>query len=316
MPSDPAPPADARRTPVIGITIGDPLGIGPEIVVRMLAAFALRRDVRFLVYGMNQTLTTEAERLGIEPDWFRVAADSSRAERAMSEPVVVLDHPEFEPADTATRAPSRGGGLASKSFVETAITDLKRADDHPRHIDAVVTAPISKESWRMAGYGWPGHTELFAQRFKSPTTSMMFVSPRLRVILATAHIPLMSIRDVLTIGRVFDPIELGNRACMKLGIEHPRIATALALVEECGEVARCVMDAECYGKDTRAALADEVGDVLVALAEVSERHGLSLQAPAEAALLKIEAKAGGWREHLGGRLAALRARWDGDASAS
>jgi NTP pyrophosphatase (non-canonical NTP hydrolase) len=96
------------------------------------------------------------------------------------------------------------------------------------------------------------------------------------------------------------------------GIEHPRIATALALVEECGEVARCVLDQECYGGDTRLALAEEVGDVLVALTEVCERHGLSLDASAQAALTKIAEKAPGWRAQLGERLAALRRRLDGE----
>jgi len=261
---------------VIGVTIGDPLGIGPEIVVRALAAAARPRGVRFLIYGLNQTMTTEAERLGIEPDWFRVAADSPRAQRPMSEPVVVLDHPDLEPADTATRAPSRAGGLASKSFVESAIADLQRPADHPRHIDAVVTAPISKESWQMAGYGWPGHTELFAQRFRSPTTAMMFVSPRLRVILATGHIPLMSIRDVLTIGRVFDPIEVGHRACIELGIETPRIAVT-GLNPHAGEGGR-------FGDEERRLITPAI--------ELAQRGGIDARGPFPADTVFIAAAAG------------------------
>ena len=55
---------------------------------------------------------------------------------------------------------------------------------------------------------------------------MMFVSPRLRVVLATTHLPLMELRNVLTIGRVFDPIDLGHQACRELGIEDPTIAVA------------------------------------------------------------------------------------------
>src|SRR5690606_11478290 len=94
-----------------------------------------------------------------------------------------------------------------------------------RHLDAVVTGPICKESWVMAGFAnWPGHTELFAHRTKAKRHAMMFVSPRLRVALATTHIPLMDIRNTLTIGRVFDPIDLGHQACMQLGIPRPRIA--------------------------------------------------------------------------------------------
>ena len=95
------------------------------------------------------------------------------------------------------------------------------------------------------------------------------------------------------------------------GIEHPRALAALALGEEAGEVQRCVLDAEGYGKDTKAALAGEVGDTLVALCEVADRYGLSLAACAEAALAKIEKKAPEWRAELGGRLDALRRRIDG-----
>lgn len=95
------------------------------------------------------------------------------------------------------------------------------------------------------------------------------------------------------------------------GVEHPRALAALALAEEAGEVARCVLDAEAYGKAGTAALAGEVGDTLVALAEVATRYGLDLADVATAALGKIATKAPGWRAELGDRLVALRRRMDG-----
>lgn len=95
------------------------------------------------------------------------------------------------------------------------------------------------------------------------------------------------------------------------GIEHPRLLAVLALGEEVGEVQRCVLDAEGYGKDVREDLAGEVGDVLVALCEVASRHGVSLASVAEAALAKIARKAPSWRAELGGRLVELRRRYDG-----
>ena len=95
------------------------------------------------------------------------------------------------------------------------------------------------------------------------------------------------------------------------GIEHPRLLAVLALGEEVGEVQRCALDAEGYGKDVKDALAGEVGDVLVALTEVASRYGISLAACAEAALLKIARKAPSWRTELGGRLVELRKRYDG-----
>jgi NTP pyrophosphatase (non-canonical NTP hydrolase) len=94
------------------------------------------------------------------------------------------------------------------------------------------------------------------------------------------------------------------------GIEHPRVGAALALAEECGEVMRCVLDREYYGKDVREALAGEVGDVLVALAEVCDRYDLSLERCAEGAVEKIRRKAPGWKAELGDRLTELRRRMD------
>ena len=100
------------------------------------------------------------------------------------------------------------------------------------------------------------------------------------------------------------------------GLEHPRMGAALALAEECGEVVRCVLDAECYGKDTKADLAGEVGDVLLALAELCDRHGLSLGACAAESLAKVRRKAPAWRAEMGDRLTRLRERVDGATGAS
>ncbi|MGE0193190.1 MAG: MazG nucleotide pyrophosphohydrolase domain-containing protein [Planctomycetota bacterium] len=104
-------------------------------------------------------------------------------------------------------------------------------------------------------------------------------------------------------------------AALTQGLEHPRIATALALVEEAGEVARCVLDHEVYGSPPGDSLVDEVGDTLAALAEVCARHGVTLSDAAERVLAKVEARAPRWREQLGDRLVTLRARWDGPAGA-
>ena len=209
--------------PTIGITMGDPAGIGPQVILKSLSR-QLQVQARFVIYGLNEILTYAADKLEVEPSWSRIQHDAERSGREIRSDVLVLDFDEYDGLVRAPHAPSRLGGLASKAFVEEAIIDATRPADHPRHIDAIVTGPISKTSWDLAGFNWPGHTELFAFRTKSRRNVMMFVSPRLRVALATTHLPLMDIRNVLTIGRVFDPIDLGHEACRKLGIEKPRIA--------------------------------------------------------------------------------------------
>ena len=76
----------------------------------------------------------------------------------------------------------------------------------------------------MAGARWPGHTEMLQKLTNARRSVMMFASSRMNVALATVHLPLMDIRNVLTIGRVFDPIDLGHQACLAMGIEEPRVA--------------------------------------------------------------------------------------------
>jgi len=264
--------------PVIAITMGDPAGIGPEIVVRALADPALRGRARYVVYGHNAALTLEADRLGLESDWYRVAHDSDRATRRIDDDVVVFDFPGFEEHTLVNRGPSKAGGLGSKLFVETAIADALRPAGDPRHVDGVVTAPISKASWSMAGFKWPGHTELFAHRCKARRVGMMFVSPRLRVILATIHIPLLKLRDDLTIGRVHDPIDLGHDACRELGIESPRIAV-------------CGLNPHA-GED--GLFGDEEERLIVPAIEAARRTGIDAHGPFPADTLFIRAAAGDW----------------------
>jgi 4-hydroxythreonine-4-phosphate dehydrogenase len=224
--------ARGARPPVIAVTMGDPLGIGPETIVKALADRVLRRAARYRVYGMAGVMAEAASRAGIEPYWWRVARGSPVAETAFHQDVAVLDYPEYEPSLAAEAAPgpTRAGGAASLRFVEDAVGAARLPAQDPWHADAIVTAPISKTSWDLAGHGprspggFPGHTELLAARFHAKRVGMLFAGPSLRVMLATIHVPLMDLRNVLTIGKVFDAIDLGHEACRGLGVSHPRIA--------------------------------------------------------------------------------------------
>jgi len=218
------------RPPTIAVSMGDPLGIGPEVIVKALADPALRRSARFVVRGLAEPMHYAADMAEIEPYWWRVQHDSDLVRDAMGHSVVVLDYDELTiPGAPGFGVegprPTRAGGHASFVWVEHAIEDCKRGAGDPLRADAICTAPISKAAWSMAGRGkYPGHTELLATRFGARRHAMMFIGPRLRVALATAHIPLNDIRNALTIGRVFDPIDLGAEACRMLGVDRPRIA--------------------------------------------------------------------------------------------
>ncbi len=214
------------ESPTIGVTMGDPGGIGPEVVVAALAARPRDERARYVVYASGSAMLEAAETLGVEPFWWRLEAGSSLREAATAHRFVLLDYDQkFPPPSTPARAPTPEGGALSFQLVEDAIADAKRPAGDGAAIDAIVTGPISKKAWALAGRSrWPGHTELLANRFGAKRCGMMFVGPRLKVVLATAHVPLMEVRNVLTIGRVFDAIDLGAEACRAIGIERPRIA--------------------------------------------------------------------------------------------
>ena len=214
---------EQQPIPSIGISMGDPLGIGPEILVKALADPELRKRSRFVIYGLNESMTFAADQLGIAPFWYRVSRGTERSQRELADGVVVVDDPDFHGILMRPHAPSQLGGHASKRFVEDAIADAMLDEKNGRFIDGIVTGPISKTSWSEAGHQWPGHTELFAHRTKAKRSVMAFSSDKLRVALATSHISLMQIRNVLTIGRIFDAIDLGHDACRQLGIKRPRL---------------------------------------------------------------------------------------------
>ncbi|MFM9994632.1 MAG: 4-hydroxythreonine-4-phosphate dehydrogenase PdxA [Phycisphaerales bacterium] len=205
--------------PVIAVTLGDPGGIGPEVVAKALADGDLRRRAAYRLLGPEAALRAAADRAGIAPFWVRVAFD---APPPSSGAVVVLDDPGKPPFKADH---TREGGEISFACVERAIVDALRPTGDPRRVDAIVTGPISKKAWSLAGHGeFPGHTELLAARCGSARYAMMFLTPRLRVILATTHLPLMRVGDVLTTARVREVIALGAEACQRLGVARPRLA--------------------------------------------------------------------------------------------
>ncbi len=216
--------AKLPHKPVIGITMGDPAGIGAEVIVKALADPALRRLGRFVIYGMNEQLAYAADLAEIEPYWHRLQHDADRAEHALTHDVVCLDYDEYSMLGSAMHKPTKQGGQVSRRFIDDALAAAQRPIDDAG-IDALVTAPISKQSWALAGFDrWPGHTEYLQSRTKAKRVAMMFNAPQINTVLATIHIPLMDIRNVLTIGRVFDAIDLGHDAMQRLGTPKPRIA--------------------------------------------------------------------------------------------
>ncbi len=211
-----------RQPPVIVVSMGDPRGIGAEVIVKALASLRGRARSSFVVLGSKASMESAARVCGIAPFWRAVPTWPEN--EGAGETVLVEDARDGE-FDGPARATS-AGGEASFRWVDEGIGACLSG-----RADALVTGPISKEAWALAGLArFPGHTELLAERCGaaepglSGRTRMMFVAPQLMTILATTHQSLASVSGSLSRGRVFDTITLGHEACIRLGVERPRIA--------------------------------------------------------------------------------------------
>jgi len=222
-------PVAGSVRPTLAVSIGDPLGIGPEIIVKALADPLIRTHARFHIYGTSAPLVAAARLAGIEPYWLNLARGSTADSVPHHHEVVLMVDPEPDIARSTSGldapGPSPEGGSVSFCAVDDAIAATSLPVEHPRHAHAIVTAPISKTSWRMAGHtSFPGHTEMLAHRLHAKRHAMLFVGPSLRVILVTIHVPLMTVGHQLSSGSVLDAIELAHAACRELGIDAPRLA--------------------------------------------------------------------------------------------
>ena len=214
--------------PVIGITLGDPLGVGPEVIVKALADPQIRDLARFVIFGFHDILELAADQAETSPFWWREPYDGAvRIETG----VLVADFDDVrQPWINGTRGVTDAGGRASFRFVDAAIGHLRDGS-----IDALVTGPISKEGWHLARHKFRGHTDLLAQRFNSRRVTMMFAVDNLRVALASDHVPLFELRNRFTIGLVHQPVDLLDRALREwFGVARPRIGV-LGLNPHAGE---------------------------------------------------------------------------------
>ncbi len=193
--------------PRLALTLGDPNGIGPEVVLKAVADPGLRDRTEPVVVGSEAVLRVHAERLGL-----RVPPDLAVWEVAPGEA------PAVEWGETTADA----GRLAMRA-VERAVDACLAGE-----ADAVVTAPISKEAIARAGYRVPGHTEFLAERTGAEGVVMMLVDPRvpgLRVALVTTHLPVRAVAAAVTPEAVLGTLRRLDRALrLDFGIDAPRIA--------------------------------------------------------------------------------------------
>ncbi len=199
--------------PRIGITMGDPAGIGPEIILKAYG----RRLPRHIpvVFGDANVLKEAARILPAAPPIREIhtAAEARPGELTLL-PVTNLPPEAVRPGRVSAVT-----GKAAGQYIEAAIAAAARGE-----IDAVVTCPIHKRAFHEGGYPYPGHTEMFAALTETRRYAMMMVSVPLKVTLATIHLPLRNVAPSLTRPGVETAIDLTLRTTRDwFGIEHPRI---------------------------------------------------------------------------------------------
>ncbi len=227
--------------PIVLITMGDPTGVGPEVIAKSVSQPAVRSRLRPLVIGDTRRLRQAVKLTGVE-----------LAVRTIRQPGEALFAPgsidcldlDIVPSDLPFGRLAAVGGEAAYRFIVKAVEVAQSG-----FAGAICTAPLNKEALHAAGHRYPGHTEMLAYLSGTPEVSMLLVAPRLRVIHVTTHIGLLDAIARIEPGLVERTIRRGNELLVRAGIARPRIAVC-GINPHAGEeadkiapaVAACVRD--------------------------------------------------------------------------
>jgi len=207
-----------RSKPRIGITMGDPAGIGPEVVLKAVAEEEVQSTCVPVIIGNAQVLAHNARTLDLQSG-YEIIRDGEDLPDNFDAPVIYhLDNlsgfvePGIESGDA---------GKAAASYIEASVRLCASGA-----IDAISTAPINKRALFLGGYSFPGHTEFLASLTGTEEFAMGFVAANLRVVLISTHVPLSQAITLVRKERLEKTIRLADRELHRWGIERPRIALA------------------------------------------------------------------------------------------
>ena len=210
--------------PILAITMGDPAGIGPEIIVKALQLPTVWRVCRPLVIGSRTILEQTVQRLHTALPLMLVDGhDSSTTKQVFRRGRLPLSDPFSKPVRSVRlgRASAQAGDMAV-TCIQAAVR-LAQA----RCVAAIVTAPINKQAMHLAGHRYPGHTEMLADLTKAKESGMMITGGPLKIIFTTTHLALRDVPKVLTVKKIEKAIRLAHFSLRQLfGVRKPRIAVA------------------------------------------------------------------------------------------
>src|SRR5258706_13289822 len=208
--------ASRRARPRIGITMGDPAGIGPEVVLKAVAEEEVRDICQPIIIGDAQLLAHNARTLDLQCGYEIVRRDEPLPDQFTQPLIFHLDNIQghVEPG-----IESGAAGKAAAGYIEAAV-ELCAAGA----IDAIATAPINKRALFMGGDSFPGHREFLAHLTGTYDFAMGFVAANLRIVLISTHVPLPEAISLIRRGRFEKTIRLADHEFHRWGIERRRSA--------------------------------------------------------------------------------------------
>jgi len=216
------------KKPIIGITMGDPAGIGPEVVVKAVTDKEVNKICHPLVFGSYHIIFSAAKKFLKRVTIRKISWTEDARDAADS--INVLDCARF---DHSKMKPGKITKLSGKAAADSVFcaTQFALSDQ----IDAVVTAPLSKKGLHLAGYDFPGHTELLAYLTATRNYAMMFVSNTYKVVLVTTHLPISEVARTISKQKILEKLMVTQKALRRyFGVKSPKIGVC-ALNPHCGE---------------------------------------------------------------------------------
>lgn len=206
--------------PIIGVTMGDPVGVGPEIIVKSFSQKSLFETIRPVVLGDIDILKRAREVLNSD---IVINPVENPATGGYQQGIIdVIPLSSLKREQTLYGRPTEETGRAMTHYILKAI-DLAMEG----FLHAVVTCPINKMAMHMAGFHYNGHTELFAERTHAEAYAMMLAGNRLKVVLVTIHLPFIQVAETISTDKIVDLILLTDLSLKhRFGIDRPRIAVA------------------------------------------------------------------------------------------
>ena len=202
----------------IAITLGDPSGIGPEVIIKAIDKLFSNKNNLPIIIGDTKTLEKTSQKLSLD---FKFEIIENLSTYDDNGNIKVLDNQKYSNMDFPLGKNSLDSGKASHEWVELA-TDLAISKD----VDAICTAPINKESWQMSGFKDIGHQEIFKRKSKASYVATMLVSGKLRCMHLSTHLSLSEACKYVTKENVERAIKLTHYHFTRWGFDSPKIGVA------------------------------------------------------------------------------------------